>query len=142
MTVKVDVKGLDLTLEKMRKLPAIFDEELTKAMNDEGLSWRDDVRDNTPVDTGDLRRSWELTGPDKKGLKFEMDLANNLEYALYIELGHRQEPGRYVPAIGKRLKADYVPGSYMLRDGTNRLEEALPKALREAVKIARARLSD
>ncbi len=22
----------------------------------------------------------------------------------YVEYGHRQEPGRYVPAIGKRLK--------------------------------------
>lgn len=142
MTVKVDVKGLDLTLEKMRKLPAIFDEELTKAMNDEGLSWRDDVRSNTPVDNGDLRKSWVFEGVTKSGFIFEMELANNLEYALYVELGHRQEPGRYVPAIGKRLKADYVPGSYMLRDGTNRLEEALPKALREAVKIARARLSD
>lgn len=142
MTVKVDIKGLDLTLEKMRKLPAIFDEELTKAMNDEGLSWRDDVRANTPVDTGDLRRSWVFEGVTKSGFIFEMELANNLEYALYVELGHRQEPGRYVPAIGKRLKADYVPGSYMLRDGTNRLEEALPKALRGAVKIARARLSD
>lgn len=142
MTVKVDVKGLDLTLEKMRKLPAIFDEELTKAMNDEGLSWRDDVRANTPVDSGDLRRSWVFEGVTKSGFIFEMELANSLEYALYVELGHRQEPGRYVPAIGKRLKADYVPGSYMLRDGTNRLEEALPKALRGAVKIARARLSD
>lgn len=142
MTVKVDIEGLDLTLDKMRRLPSVFDEELTRAMNDEGLSWRDDVRANTPVDTGDLRRSWVFEGVTKSGFIFEMDLSNNLEYALHVEYGHRQEPGRFVPAIGKRLKADYVPGSYMLRDGTNRLEESLPKALREAVKIARARLSD
>lgn len=142
MAVKIDLKGLDLTLEKMRSLPKIFDEELSKAMNDEGLDWRDDVRANTPVDTGDLRRTWIFEGVTKTGFIFEMELSNNLEYADYIEYGHRQEPGRYVPAIGKRLKADYVPGSYMLRDGTNRLEEALPKALRGAVKIARARLSD
>lgn len=142
MAVKIDLKGLDLTLEKMRALPKIFDEELSKAMNDEGLYWRDDVRANTPVDTGDLRRSWVFEGVTKSGFIFEMELANNVEYADYVEYGHRQEPGRFVPAIGKRLKADYVQGSYMLRNGTSRLEEALPKALREAVKIARARLSD
>ena len=105
-------------------------------MTDEGLSWRDDVRDNTPVDTGDLRRSWELTGPDKKGLKFEMDLANPLEYVEFVELGHRQEPGRYVPAIGKRLKADFVKGHYMLRDGTRRLEESLKPAVQKEVRKA------
>ena len=106
------------------------------AMSDEGMSWRDDVRANTPVDTGDLRRSWTLTGPDKKGLKFEMDLANPLEYSEYVEYGHRQEPGRFVPAIGKRLKADFVPGSYMLRDGTRRLEETLGPAVQREVKKA------
>lgn len=142
MTVKVDIKGLDLTLKKMKMLPEVFDEELTRAMDREGLHWRDDVKGNTPEDNGDLRNSWVFEGVTKSGFIFEMELANNLEYALYVELGHRQEPGRYVPAIGKRLKADYVPGYKMLRNGTNRLEEALPKALRGAVKIARARLSD
>lgn len=142
MAVKVDLKGLDITLKKLKELPRVFDEEITIAMNDEGLDWRDDVRSNTPVDTGDLRRSWVFEGVTKSGFIFEMELSNNLEYADHVEYGHRQEPGRFVPAIGKRLKADYVPGSYMLRDGTNRLEETIPKALREAVKIARARLSD
>ena len=136
MTIKIDTKGLDGLLDKVSRLSPEIDAAVYTAMADEGLSWRDDVRDNTPVDTGDLRRSWELTGPDKKGLKFEMDLANPLEYALYVELGHRQEPGRFVPAIGKRLVADYVPGSYMLRDGTRRLEETLKPAVQKEVRKA------
>ena len=136
MTIKIDTKGLDGLLDKVSRLSPEIDGAVSRAMADEGLSWRDDVRDNTPVDTGDLRRSWELTGPDKKGIKFEMDLANNLEYALYVELGHRQEPGRFVPAIGKRLVADYVPGSYMLRDGTRRLEETLKPAVQKEVRKA------
>lgn len=36
-------------------------------------------------------------------------IGTTVEYAPYVELGHHQQPGRYVPAIGKRLKADYVP---------------------------------
>ena len=123
-------------LDKVNNLSPRIDQAVMSAMSDEGMSWRDDVRANTPVDTGDLRRSWTLTGPDKKGLKFEMDLANPLEYSEYVEYGHRQEPGRFVPAIGKRLKADFVPGSYMLRDGTRRLEETLGPAVQREVKKA------
>ena len=136
MTIKIDTKGLGDLLDKVNNLSPRIDQAVMSAMSDEGMSWRDDVRANTPVDTGDLRRSWTLTGPDKKGLKFEMDLANPLEYSEYVEYGHRQEPGRFVPAIGKRLKADFVPGSYMLRDGTRRLEETLGPAVQREVKKA------
>ena len=136
MTIKIDTKGLDGLLDKVSRLSPEIDAAVSTAMTDEGLSWRDDVRDNTPVDTGDLRRSWELTGPDKKGSKFEMDLANPLEYVEFVELGHRQEPGRYVPAIGKRLKADFVKGHYMLRNGTRRLEESLKPAVQKEVRKA------
>ena len=136
MTIRIDTKGLDGLLDKVNSLSPRIDQAVSTAMADEGLSWRDDVRDNTPVDTGDLQRSWTLTGPDKKGIKFEMDLNNPLEYAEYVELGHRQEPGRFVPAIGKRLVADYVPGSYMLRNGTRRLEETLKTAVQKEVRKA------
>ena len=136
MTIKIDTKGLGDLLDKVNNLSPRIDQAVMSAMSDEGIDWRDDVRANTPVDTGDLRRSWTLTGPDKKGLKFEMDLANNLEYAEHVEYGHRQEPGRFVPAIGKRLKADFVKGHYMLRDGTRRLEETLGPAVQREVKKA------
>lgn len=33
-------------------------------------------------------------------------------YAQYYEYGHRQTPGRYVPQIGKRLKAQFVKGRF------------------------------
>ena len=36
-------------------------------------------------------------------------------YAPYVELGHNQEPGRYVPAIKKRLKASHVEAKPYLR---------------------------
>ena len=39
---------------------------------------------------------------------------NPVKYASYVEYGHRQEPGRYVPALGKRLKQSWVEGKYML----------------------------
>lgn len=40
---------------------------------------------------------------------------NGIYYASYVEYGHRQTPGRYVPALGKRLKASWVNGHHMLK---------------------------
>lgn len=125
MTIVIDNKGLDSLLDKVNNLSPKIDQAVISAMADEGIDWRDDVRDNTPVDTGDLRRSWTLTGPDKKGLKFEMDLNNNLEYALYVELGHRTRGGK-----------SSVKGRYMLRDGTKRLEETLKPAVQKEIRKA------
>lgn len=42
-------------------------------------------------------------------------IGTSVEYAAAVELGHHQEPGRYVPAIGKRLKKSFVPGKPFLR---------------------------
>lgn len=42
-------------------------------------------------------------------------IGTNVEYAPFVELGHRQEPGRYVPKLGKRLKADHVAAKPYLR---------------------------
>lgn len=58
-----------------------------------------------PVDTGNLRNSitHQMEG-DRTVV-----IGTPVEYAPYVELGHHQQPGRYVPAIGKRLVKDYVP---------------------------------
>ena len=40
-----------------------------------------------------------------------------------MEWGHRQDVGRYVPAIGKKLKEPFVEGRHMLRDAVAETEE-------------------
>ena len=50
----------------------------------------------------------------KTGTNYTIIVENPVHYASYVEYGHRQEPGRYVPAIGKRLKKSWVPGKFML----------------------------
>lgn len=142
MSVKVDISGVADTIDKILKIPEVFDEEITKTLNSEGADWMGDVVSNTPRKTGDLQKSWTLSPISKNTNVFEMELSNNLDYADHIEFGHRQKPGRYVPAIGKRLKADFVKGYYMLRDGTSRLEDRLPASIDEAIARARRRLSD
>jgi hypothetical protein len=59
-----------------------------------------------------------------------------------VEYGHRQEPGRFVPALGKRLKKSWVPGQFMMtiteneiKQNANKIVEAkFNKLLKEAFK--------
>lgn len=44
-----------------------------------------------------------------------MAVGTDVEYAEYVEYGHHQQPGRYVPAIGKRLVASFVQGKPYLK---------------------------
>lgn len=62
---------------------------------------------------GTLRASWQMS------TKFNKDsitsrIFNNAEYAEFVEFGHRQQVGRFVPQIGAKLKQPFVKGSYML----------------------------
>lgn len=44
-----------------------------------------------------------------------MAVGTGVYYAPYVELGHHQQPGRYVPAIKKRLVRSFVPAKPYLR---------------------------
>ena len=90
---------------------------------------------------GTLRRGWTgdktVDGASyaqslpikKKGDSFVIDIINPVEYASYVEFGHRQTPGRYVPALGKKLKGGWVKGRFMLTKSEIELSADAPKIL-------------
>lgn len=47
--------------------------------------------------------------------RMKVYVGTNVEYAPYVEMGHRQQVGRYVPALGKRLVAPEVKSQPYLR---------------------------
>lgn len=65
----------------------------------------------------------------KVGSSYIAWIINPVEYASYYEYGHRQMPGRYVPAIGKRLKKSWVDGKFILRISMKDVEAKLPQFL-------------
>lgn len=71
------------------------------------------IKDNTPTRTGRLKNGWKHS----RAIQGKTTIYNNVKYAAHVEYGHRQTPGRYVPAIGKRLKKDFVPGKKMMHKG-------------------------
>lgn len=146
-----DYKQLQALSEKLQKLEQIdldkFCEDVSKELAARLLAL---VIPATPVGQypnetgkkgGTLRRGW--TGGKsaaatsyaqelpitKAGGTYTIEVINPVEYASYVEFGHRQEPGRFVPAIGKRLKAGWVDGQYFLTLSEEKLEQLAPGLL-------------
>lgn len=63
---------------------------------------------------GNLRRSWTVGEVQKIGGGYLIEVINPSRYASYVEYGHRQKPGQYIPALGKRAKAAWVRGRFMM----------------------------
>lgn len=80
---------------------------------------------------GDLRDAWVVSDVSKHGDTYGITVLNPLEYASYVEYGHRQTPGRYVGAIGKRLKASWVKGRFMLTISEQEVKDSTPKILND-----------
>lgn len=88
------------------------------------------AKKNTPVgDTGELRRNWDV----KEASAERIVLTNNTEYAEYVEYGHRQEPGRYVPKLGKRLKHSWVRGQFYAARSEQQLRKNAERFLKPRI---------
>lgn len=92
-----------------------------------------EVKKRTPTDTGNLRRNWQVTGVTKDGFTYTIMVINQTEYAIYVEFGHRQQPGRYVPAINRRLKKGWVPGKFMMTISAEDIQRKAPQIVEKII---------
>lgn len=116
--------------------------EVKNSVKNVGETYKHNAEANTPVKTGDLRRSWQLIGPIFSGAEISIELRNSKNYASFVENGHRQTPGRYVPAIGKRLKASWVPGQHFLQKATKQTSNQMPQLITPVMDNILRRLMD
>lgn len=79
---------------------------------------------------GELKRAWTMR-TIRSGKLFRTIVYNPKKYASYVEYGHRQTPGRFVPALGKRLKVAWVPGKLMMTTSAQELRSIAPALLRK-----------
>lgn len=88
----------------------------------------------TPVDTGQLRRSWTLQPAVKTKSGYSTTIGTSLFYSIYVEYGHR------IMRNGKQI--GYAPPKYFLRDAMDAFkpesqrfaQRAFEEALRHAVR--------
>lgn len=78
---------------------------------------------------GQLRRSWRKTRIEGTGYNYTITVKNPMNYASYVEHGHKQTPGRFIPALGKKAVVSWVRGRHMLSDSVNELEASKYKII-------------
>ena len=85
------------------------------------------VKPKTPVDTGELRRSWQIGEFRFLENGVEIEILNGKEYASFVENGHR---GVYVPTLGVTMFTDkkFTEGRFMMRISSDIMRKYLPKA--------------
>ena len=98
--------------------PTHLKTELQQSLKRVGAQAQRRVSNSTPVDTGNLRRNWNLDGPFVSGAMISIQLYNNVEYASFIENGHRTRGG-----------GGWVEGHFMLRDSIEAISGELPGLL-------------
>lgn len=127
--IKFDFESVKQFDERLKVISKdLRDRFFRDALNGLGNETRDEAVSRTPVVTNHLRNSWGITTVEKKSDAWFIEVINPVEYALYVEEGHRQEVGRYVKALGKRLVKPFVEGQHMLK-GT--LEEKIAPCAEE-----------
>ena len=68
------------------------------------------------------------------GGMYRIVICNVVAWSSYVEYGHRQKPGRFVPVLGKKLKKAWVPGVFMLTISEQKLQKLTPALLEKKIK--------
>ena len=79
MAENFEIYGLEEFIKGLNKMDSSIKEELQKLVDKYGGLILRDVKRKTPVDTGQLRRSWQLEKGD-----LYVRIFNNTEYGLII----------------------------------------------------------
>ncbi|KGN00317.1 HK97 gp10 family phage protein [Clostridium botulinum] len=76
------------------------------------------IKKRTPVDSGHLRRNWQVGNVDRRGNSYVVEIFNNTEYASFVNNGHRT-----------RDHKGWVEGRFMVEISLDEIERQLPKFL-------------
>lgn len=122
----------------MGRLQELQDPEriMFDALNNLGMRFVRKVKLATPVgETGQLRRNWSIDNSEKTrtGSIYTLKITNPTEYAEYVEYGHRQTPGRFVPKLGKRLKQSWVPGQFFAARSEAQIQQIADKVVQTVI---------
>ena len=110
-----------LEVDNTDKILKATDEAIYNALEMIGNKAADYAAGLAPVQTGNLKNSMtsEVSQEEKA-----VYIGTAVEYAPFVEFGHHQEVGRYVPEIGKRLVREFVPAKPFLKPAIeNHLDE-------------------
>lgn len=124
--IEIDMSGLTAFSEELKAVN--HDTMMREAANTLAQVYLSEAKRNTPVagnksytvdgktfvsSSKHMRRSWGVGNVSNTGNIYEVEIYNSASYASYVNDGHRQTPGRFVPILGKRLVKSFVLGLHM-----------------------------
>lgn len=149
-----DVQELYSFAEKCENAGAQLKPYMSDALEDAGEKFLDLVKSNIEaagnVDTGKLLASFSK---GSNGNIFKLDsgalsltIGTIINYAKYVNAGHKQQPGRFIPGVwngshfqyqpgaktGMVLKASYVKGSKFFDNAEKGAQELLDSSVQKA----------
>ena len=113
-----EIKGIDNFLKDINNIQNNFQGDLQKLVEKHGGILLRNTKLKSPVDTGQLRRSWQLEKGD-----LYVRIFSNCEYNIYVEYGHRTRGGK-----------SYVEGVYMLKTSFEKTEKDFENDLEKLLK--------
>ena len=126
--------GFKNFIKKIAQKKIDIDNAIDETLEESAIEGVGEIQSRTSVVTGNLRRS--ATSGDIKvvgkvhSIKIGYD-TNQAPYADAYENGHKQNPGQYVSAIGKKLKQSYVPGKHVVADSLTIARDGLSAKLKQ-----------
>ena len=113
-----EIKGIDNFLKGIDNIQNNFHGDLQKLIEKHGGILLRNTKMKSPVNTGQLRRSWQLEKGD-----LYVKIFSNCEYSIFIEYGHRTRGGK-----------SYVEGVYMLKTSFEKTEKDFENDLEKLFK--------
>lgn len=87
--MSLDVKAFEEFRDKLEKVNKASDEIMKQAIIEIAARALRLIKNATPVDTGFLKEDWFISNMKKTGNVWQIDISNLVEYAPYVEYGHR-----------------------------------------------------
>ena len=113
-----EIKGIDNFLKNINNIQGNFHSDLQNLVEKHGGILLRNTKLKSPVDTGQLRRSWQLEKGD-----LYVRIFSSCEYVKHVEWGHRTRGGK-----------SYVEGVYMLKTSFEKTEKDFENDLEKLFK--------
>lgn len=114
--------------QSVKEMVAVYLAEAKRATPTRGVQTVERNGVTITTNSEHMKRSWNAGAVEQNGREYKVKVFNTASYASYVNDGHRQQPGRYVPILGKRLVKNWV-------DGLNMAEKAEKKTERQSKDI-------
>lgn len=149
----IDTSGLDSFAAKLQAMSRDAKPYFNKALEEAGELFLDLAQANLiaaeNVDFGKLLASLQKGGPGnifQRG-NLEITIGTSVFYAKWVDQGHRQQPGRFVPGVfeGKHfryragaktgivLKQSFVKGSKFFQNSVDDFGDMMPEIFRTSI---------